>query len=51
MEDEKPEVDTDLHALENVTLAPVGSELVEHKKQPPVSVTDVSHLQLEPDKK
>lgn len=47
MEDKKPEVKADLHALDNVTLAPPGSELVEHREQPPVSVPDTSHLKLE----
>lgn len=51
MEDEKPEVHADLHALDNVTLAPPGSVLVEKKEQPPVSVPDTSHLSLEPGKK
>lgn len=51
LEDKKEEVHPDLHALDDVTLAPVGSELVEHREQPPVSVPDVSHLKLEPDEK
>jgi len=49
MEDEKPEVVLDLHALDDVTLAPVGSELLEHKEKPPVSVPDTSHLKLAPE--
>ena len=51
MEDKKPEVVLDLHALDDVTLAPVGSELVEHKEKPPVSVPDTSHLKLAPEDK
>ncbi len=50
MEDEKPEVKAEFHELDNVSLAPPGSVLVEKKEKPPVSVPDTSHLQLEPNK-
>lgn len=46
LEDKKPEVVLDLHALDDITLAPVGSELLEHKEKLPVPVPDTSHLQL-----
>jgi hypothetical protein len=51
MEDKKPEVHVELHALDNVTLAPPGSVLVEKKDAPPVAVPDISHLSLAPEDK
>lgn len=51
MEDEKPEVTLDLHALDDVTLAPPGSVLVEKKEKPPVAIPDTSHLTLAPEDK
>jgi hypothetical protein len=51
MEDKKPEVVPDLHALDDVTLAPPGSVLVEKKEKPPVAIPDTSHLKLAPEDK
>jgi hypothetical protein len=48
LEDEKKKEILELHALDNVDLAPVGSILVEHRETPPVSVPDTSHIKLEP---
>lgn len=44
--DKKQEVVSDLHALDDVSLAPVGSILAEKRDAPPVSVPDTSHLTL-----
>ena len=48
LEDEKPPVELELHALDDVSLAPVGSVLVENQERPPVSVPDTSHINLAP---
>jgi len=51
LEDEKVAVEQEFHALDKVGLAPVGSDLVDVKEKPPVSVPDTSHLTLAPEEK
>lgn len=48
LEDEKQDAALEFHALDDVGLAPVGSDLVDHKEEIPVSVPDTSHLQMAP---
>ena len=48
LEDEKQVTAPELHALDDIGLAPVGSDLVEHKEALPVSQPDISHIKLAP---
>jgi hypothetical protein len=46
LEDEKQDTVLERHALDDVSLAPIGSVLVDHKEDIPVSVPDTSHIHL-----
>lgn len=46
--EEKQQVTADLHALDGVSLAPPGSDLLEKQEKPPVAAPDTSHIQLAP---
>jgi hypothetical protein len=48
LEAEKKAETIEHHALDDVSLAPVGSELVEAKEAVPVSVPDTTHIKLAP---
>ena len=51
LEDEKAVIEKEFHALDEVSLAPVGSDLVEAQEKPPVPVPDISHLTMAPNDK
>lgn len=39
----------EFHELDDVTLAPVGSDLVDQKEELPIVLPDISHLKIEPE--
>jgi hypothetical protein len=39
----------EFHELDDVTLAPVGSDLVDQKEELPVVLPDISHLKIDPE--
>jgi len=49
LEDEHEEIFPEHHALDDVTLAPTGSDLTDHKEEIPAVVPDISHLSIKPD--
>jgi hypothetical protein len=49
LSEEHDEIFPEHHELDNVTLAPSGSDLTDKKEEIPAVVPDVSHLSLKPD--
>jgi hypothetical protein len=47
MSEEHEEVVAEFHELDDVTLAPVGSDMAEKKEELPPVVPDTSHISLE----
>jgi len=48
--EEQPEVEDNHHALDNVSLAPVGADLCDEKSEIPISLPDITGLSLAPEK-
>jgi len=49
LSDEHDEIFPEHHELDDVTLAPTGSDLVDKKEEVPVALPDISHLSIKPD--
>jgi len=49
LSEEHEEIFPEHHELDDVTLAPTGSDLVDKKEEVPVALPDISHLSIKPD--
>ena len=47
--EEHEEIFPEHHELDDVTLAPTGSDLTDKKEEVPAAVPDISHLSIKPD--